>query len=155
MDDGHEHDPRRHERGDEEPGLEYAPPEADDELDKYESPYEEAGFTSDADDEYGTGGGDVGIGGDVSPRGVMHDVAAPETEVRQDDELVAGSDQTREGVAERAEDLDLVSDDIEDQGIDEAWPRDEELDEDDARASFDDPDAPATDVRDEDELDAA
>src|SRR5512135_588820 len=51
------------------------PPDANDELGQHEGSYEEAGITNDQRDDYGTGGGDVGIGGDVSPRGAMHDVA--------------------------------------------------------------------------------
>ena len=136
-------------------GAPAPPPDADDELGQYEGSYVEPGVTSDLDDIAGTGGGDVGIGGDVSPRGRMHDTGAPVDEIRADDSLVSGARQTRASFAEREEDLDLAADDLADQGVDEAWPRSQEPDEADARASFDDPDDPATDVIDEDELGAA
>jgi hypothetical protein len=141
--------------GEPDPELEVAPPDNDDELGQYEGSYDEPGITSDIGDEYGTGGGDVGIGGDVSPHGAMHDAAARASDVEEDDSLVGGSEITRQGMAERDEDLDLVSDDLALQGDDEAWPRQEELGEDDPRAGFDDADSPLTDVRGEDELDDA
>lgn len=128
------------------------PPDVNDELGQYEGSYEESGVTTDTRDDYGTGGGDVGIGGDVSPHGAMHDAAATAPDVDEDEDLMTGAQLTRQGLAERDEDLDLVSDDIVSQGNDEAWPRQDELSEDDPRAAFDDADSPLTDLRDENEL---
>ncbi len=134
--------------------LEQAPPpDANDELGQHEGSYEEPGITTDMRDSFGTGGGDVGIGGDVSPHGAMHDVVASEAEVRQDDDLVGGSELSRQGMAERAEDFELVSDDLAAQGVDQAWVRDEGSGNDDPHSEFTDEDEPYVDVRDEDELD--
>jgi hypothetical protein len=156
-----ERDDRRPARGehDEESRT---PPDANDELGQYEGSYEGPG-APDRPDEYGTGGGDVGIGGDVSPHGAMHDAAATAPEVEELGEIPAidAVSQTdgpfapgEPPMSGRAADLDLVSDDLTDQGIDEAWPRDEgELPEGDPRASFDETEDPATSIRDEDDLD--
>jgi hypothetical protein len=133
--------------------LEVPPPDENDELSQYEGTYESSGIAPDMGDVYGTGGGDVGIGGDVSPRGTMHDAAEVDSDVREDDEPVYASDETRQDLAERDEDMELSSDEYEEQGDDDAWPRDDDSGEHDPRGTFDDLDAPVTAIREEDELD--
>jgi hypothetical protein len=111
--------------------------------------------------DYGTGGGDVGIGGDVSPYGAMNPLDA------RPDEVEAGRhhdnpEYAKQGdTSERAEDLDISSSDLRQQGEDEAWPDDDDLPSDVPYGDetvyplqdFDDEDSPTMSIRDEDELD--
>ena len=103
--------------------------------------------------DYGTGGGDAGIGGDASPYGQMNPLDARPEEVEAERRHDA-PDYVKQGdTSERDEDLALASDDLRQQGEDEAWPGPEERRDDESLALYDDPDAPMMDLRDEDELD--
>lgn len=127
----------------------------DDELGQYEGSYEDPGPQNDAAEEYGTGGGDVGIGGDVSPHGETHSAEMTASDIEADD-FPDDDERLDRGVGERAEDLELVSDDVEDQGVDEAWPREPgEVDEADPRLAYDDRGDPGAIVDDDDIEDAA
>lgn len=102
--------------------------------------------------DYGTGGGDVGIGGDVSPYGGMNrlDARPDEIEAQRHHDT---PDYVKQGdTSERDEDLSLASDDLRQQGEDEAWPEADVARDGDPFVPFDDPDAPMMSIRDEDEL---
>ena len=102
--------------------------------------------------DYGTGGGDVGIGGDVSPYGTMNglDTRPDEIEAERHHDTL---DYVKQGdTSERDEDLAIASDDLREQGEDEAWPEADVARDGDPFVPFDDPDVPMMSIRDEDEL---
>jgi hypothetical protein len=104
--------------------------------------------------EYGTGGGDVGIGGDVSPHGELHDVSETEHDV-----AAAGERFAPDETVDEAGYLELS-------GFPEEWPdgTEEAESEDDPSPEADsfpvvdlqrevnEPDEPFADVRDEDNV---
>lgn len=111
--------------------------------------------------DYGTGGGDVGIGGDVSPYGAMNELDARPDEVEAE-RRHDNPDYAKQGdTSEREEDLAIASADLRQQGEDEAWPEEDDLPSDVPNGDetvyplqgIDDEDSPMMDVRDDDELD--
>jgi hypothetical protein len=103
----------------------------------------------------------VGIGGDVSPYGVMNRLDARPDEVEAERHHDNPEYAKQGDTSERDEDLDISSADLRQQGEDEAWPDDDDLPSDVPDGDetvyplqdIDDEDSPMMGIRDEDELD--
>lgn len=108
--------------------------------------------------EYGTGGGDVGIGGDVSPHGGMHEPAASRDDVAHDDARFKQYEIVEEGGYLEHEGFPPEYAEIEDEdeptALGETDPDDEVDRHEDGllRRVADPDDEPYADVRDEGEL---
>jgi hypothetical protein len=104
--------------------------------------------------EYGTGGGDVGIGGDVTPHGQQHDPTASAHDVAESDDRFKDAEIVDEGgYLERSgfpEEWPDATDEAESE--DDPFPEAESLHRAQPERAVSEPDEPFADVRDEDDI---